>query len=103
MNLVKLEQNIFEISSFLSNEECDLLIELSESIGFKEADVQTKAGREMMTSIRNNERVDYRSDEYADLYWRRLSTLSLPSFEGKQAVGLSPNFRFYKYQPGQES
>ena len=103
MNLVKLEQNIFEISSFLSNEECDLLIELSESIGFKEADVQTKTGREMMTSIRNNERVDYRSDEYADLYWRRLSTLSLPSFEGKQAVGLSPNFRFYKYQPGQES
>jgi prolyl 4-hydroxylase len=102
MNLVKLEENIFEISAFLSFEECDLLIELSESIGFKEADVETKAGRQLLTNIRNNERVDYQSSVHAELYWQRLSNLQLPSFEGKSPIGLSPYFRFYKYQPGQK-
>lgn len=102
MNLVKLEENVFAISSFLSAKECDLLIELSESIGFKEADVQTKAGRQLLTFIRNNERVDYQSNEHAEQYWQRLSTLKLPSFEGKSPIGLSPYFRFYKYLPGQK-
>jgi hypothetical protein len=102
MNLVKLEENVFEICSFLSVEECDLLIEFSESIGFKEADVQTKAGRQLLTIIRNNERVDHHSNEYAELYWQRLSKLKLPFYEGKSPIGLSPYFRFYKYLPGQK-
>lgn len=102
MNLVKLEENVFEVESFLSSEECDSLVELSESIGFKSADVQTKSGRQLLASIRNNERVDYQSDELAETYWRRLEKLGLPCYEGKNAIALSPYFRFYKYLPGQK-
>jgi predicted 2-oxoglutarate/Fe(II)-dependent dioxygenase YbiX len=102
MTLVKLEENIFKIPSFLSADECDQLIELSESIGFKEADIQTKVGRQLLANIRNNERVDYQSNEHAELYWQRLSNMKLPSFEGKSAIALSPYFRFYKYLPGQK-
>ncbi len=102
MNLVKLEENIFEIPAFLSGEECDLLVKLGESIGFEAADVQTMTGRQRLTNIRNNERADYRSDQHAQLYWQRLSTLKLPSHEGKNPIGLSPHFRFYKYLPGQK-
>ncbi len=101
MNIVKLEENVFEIPSFLSEEECDLLIGLSESIGYKEADVQTKTGRQLLCMIRNNERADYQSKEYAELYWQKLSRIKLPTYEGKSAIGLSPYFRFYKYLSGQ--
>lgn len=102
MDLIKIEENVFEIPSFLSVDECDVLINLSEEIGFKEADVQTPSGRELLTHIRNNERVDYHSNDLAQRYWQRLVNLNLPAFEGKSAIGLSPYFRFYRYLPGQK-
>lgn len=102
MNLVELAMNIFEIPALLSAEECDGLIDLSESIGFSKADVQTKSGRQLLTNIRNNERVDYYSNELAEIYWQRIAQLKLPIYEDKQAIGLSPYFRFYKYWPGQK-
>lgn len=102
MNLIKIGENVFEIPAFLSADECDLLIDLSEAAGFKEADVQTQSGRQLLTHIRNNERVDYHSNELAEVYWQRLMNLNLPTYEGKIAIGLSSNFRFYRYLPGQK-
>lgn len=102
MKLVKLEENVFEIPTFLSVEECNSLIQLGESIGFKPADVQTTTGRQRHTHIRNNERTDYQSSSLAETYWKRLEGLGLPTSENKNAIGLSANFRFYKYLPGQK-
>lgn len=102
MKLVKLEEGVFELPAFLSGAECDSLIRLGESIGFKAADVQTTAGRQLHTDIRNNERTDYQSSSLAEAYWLRFARLELPTHENKRAIGLSPNFRFYKYLPGQK-
>jgi prolyl 4-hydroxylase len=101
MILEKLKDNVYEINSFLSSTECDDLINLSESLGYKKADVQTKSGRQLLTTVRNNERVDYYSEEFSCEYWKRSSSFQLPIYEQKSAVGISPYFRFYKYQPGQ--
>ncbi|MBC3873371.1 2OG-Fe(II) oxygenase [Undibacterium flavidum] len=102
MKLVKLEEGVFEIDAFLPVEECDSLIALSEAIGFKQADVQTLSGRQLLTNIRNNERVDYLSNTLAKVYWQKIAELNLPICEGKNAIGISSNFRFYKYQLGQK-
>lgn len=102
MKLIKLVENVFELPAFLPDGECESLIELAESIGFKAADVQTTSGREFHTHIRNNERADYQSSSLAETYWQRLLGLELPTYENKNAIGLSPNFRFYKYLPGQK-
>lgn len=103
MELLKLEDEIFLIKPFLPVEECKKLIELSESIGFSEADVQMLHNkRQLFTNIRNNERVNYESGKMAQHWWNKLVALPLPEFEGKKAVGLSPFFRFYKYAPGQK-
>ncbi|GGX22516.1 prolyl hydroxylase family protein [Undibacterium macrobrachii] len=102
MKLVKLEENVFEIPAFLTDEECDSLIQLSESIGFNAADVQTTSGRQYYTHIRNNERADYQSSSLAETYWKLLCRFELPNHENRNANGLSPHFRFYKYLPGQK-
>jgi hypothetical protein len=102
MKLVELEENIFELPTFLSHEECESLIKIGESIGFKAADVQTTSGRQLHTHIRNNERADHHSCSLAEAYWQRLVGLELPTYEDKNAIGISPYFRFYKYLPGQK-
>lgn len=102
MKFINLSHNIYEMESFLTQEECRHLINLSEQEGYCDADVQVYNTREMIKSIRNNERVNYYSEEWAKAWWERLNKATLPTFEGKKAVGLSPYFRFYKYSQGQK-
>ncbi len=102
MAIVELSNHIYEISSLLTSEECDVMVEVSELKGFRAADVQINNSRKLLTSVRNNERVDYYSDEFAMSLWGRLNILQLPMFNNQVAIGLSPYFRFYKYQEGQK-
>ena len=103
MNLTQLEDEIFVIESFLAHEECNDLISEAENIGFNDADVQISNGkRQILTNVRNNERVNYHSQVLADSWWEKLNKLSLPKYYGKEPIGLSPYFRFYKYTSGQK-
>jgi hypothetical protein len=103
MKLKQLAQGVFVIESFLSAVECNELIDQAEKVGFETADVQTSdTKRQLLTNIRNNERVNYESDNVAIKWWSRLSSLPFPKFEDYTATGLSPYFRFYKYVPGQK-
>lgn len=99
--LQPLSTNIFIIDDFLTPEACSAFIDQAEAVGFTLADVETKVGRQHLSIVRNNERVDWYSDDLADRWWQQLPK-QLPSLEGKQAAGLSPYFRFYKYSPGQK-
>ncbi len=97
-----LTENILTIDSFLTASECESFIASAEKQGFKPADVDTGSGRSHILEIRNNERVDFVSQELADHWWLRLPHELLPKMAGKKPIGLSPRFRFYRYLPGQK-
>lgn len=93
---------IFTISDFLSQEECDALIQRSEAIGYEEATVTAAGGvQRMLKEVRNNERVLYKDELYAALIWERLQDFAPSIDSGRIACGLNELFRFYKYSPGQ--
>jgi len=102
MNLLSVSKNIFTVNSFLSSKECEEFIAQAEQDGFRSADVDTGKGRSHLTHIRNNERVDWVSEELAEDWWNKLPHDLLPKIEGRKAIGLSPRFRFYRYTPGQK-
>ncbi len=98
--LQTIANDIFLIEDFLSEKECLQFIECAESMGFSVADIDTGEGKEVISYIRNNERVDLKSNELAEDLWSKLSGIQLPVFDHMKAIGLSPFFRFYKYLPG---
>jgi predicted 2-oxoglutarate/Fe(II)-dependent dioxygenase YbiX len=100
--MIELSNNIFIIPSLLTPEECSQLIHQSEKIGYSEADIQVHQGRQHLPNIRNNQRVNFYSPQFAQELWHKLASYSLPIYEGKQAINLSPYFRFYRYTPGQK-
>ncbi|KID56635.1 hypothetical protein JF50_11950 [Pseudoalteromonas luteoviolacea] len=102
MQLSQLDENIFVIHGFLSVQACHELIAQSELIGYSDADVQVGAGRSYLSNIRNNDRVNWISENLAAQWWDKLSNMSLPNIEGQCAIGLSPHFRFYRYTSGQK-
>ncbi len=99
------------VNNFLSKEKCEELVNLSESIGYKEADLSLPDGPKMIKNYRNNSRVLYRSEALR----MELESMILPLapkqltfikeggvLEKKELLKLSGNFRFYKYLPGEE-
>lgn len=98
----KLADGICTIDNFLSEKECQEFIAMSESVGYKPADVDMHGERKMFTAVRNNERVDIESISIAEQLWRKLSLMELPPVESKVACGLTPYLRFYRYQGEQK-
>jgi len=95
-------EHIFQIDNFLSPNECLAFIKQSEIEGYVNADVQFKQTRRLVTNIRNNERVNYFSEELAIHLWAKLSGINFPCILNQHAIALSPHFRFYKYKSGQK-
>lgn len=98
----KIAEGVFTIDNFLSPRECEQLIEHSESLGFKPADVDVHGQRQMLSMIRTNERVDLESPELAKQLWNRLPREKLPIIDGQSPVSLTPFFRFYRYEGEQK-
>lgn len=98
----QLSHHIFEIDHFLTNEECQAFIAFSEDQGYQSADVQVFNSRQHLSNIRNNDRVNLHDENLAEQWWEKLSAFDLPTVDGREAVFLSPHFRFYKYSPGQK-
>lgn len=92
---------VFSIPHFISPAECLELIALAESHGFDAASVRTNSGPRMMNNVRNNERTILEAPQWRELLWRKLALVGLPELDGKTAVGMPKELRFYKYLPGQ--
>ena len=97
-----LSHNLLSIDNFLTPIECSNLIQQSEAIGYKSADVDLSTSRQVLSHIRNNDRVNLNSPELAQQLWQKLNHFELPIIEKQQASALSPHFRFYRYIPGQK-
>lgn len=102
MPVQQLAEGIFTIDNFLSPTECEELIKRSESLGYTPADVDVHGQRQLLAIIRNNERVDIESPELVKQLWDKLQHTKLPIIEDQPPTGLTPFFRFYRYEGAQK-
>ncbi len=97
-----LGENLFTVSGLLSPEECAAFIERGEALGFEKATVRTRSGRDMRPDIRDNGRAAFTDAALAAALWERVRPLVPAVLEGGAASGLDEDFRFYRYDPGQQ-
>ena len=64
--------DLFVVHDFLSPEECDYYVTMSESVGFGDAPISTTSGPVMRKDIRNNDRVMIDDPTIAATIWERL-------------------------------
>lgn len=87
----------FQLLNVLSPTECQLLLNLSESLGYL-----AEAAVSLPRSVRHNDSLTWVADSVTtDLIWQRCSALinqDLKNFSEKKALGLNARFRFYRYQ-----
>ncbi len=101
MNRSEIAPGIFTIEQFLSQEECDALVQRAEASGFEPAPIVSTAGTVVRPDTRNNDRCVFDDAGLAVRLWRRARP-SIPTTLGKRhAVGLNERFRLYRYTPGQ--
>jgi prolyl 4-hydroxylase len=93
-----LYQGIFFLSKFLTLKECKTLIALTNSVGY----VETNQKETRWSAHRKNGRLQVQSDSVAESLFQRLQseTEHFPPKGKSTPIGLSSNFRFYKYEPG---
>lgn len=99
--LHQIDDDICTVSNVFSPGECLELIERAESLGFEAASVRTSSGPQMMTHIRNNDRVVFNDDTLASQMWERIRS-HLPTLDGQIACGVDSQLRIYRYFPGQQ-
>jgi len=89
----------FQLINVLSREECDRLVELTESLGYLE-----DAAVSLPRSVRHNHNITWIADDETNgVIWNRCQPLMrdlAALFSGKQALGLNSRFRFYRYNQG---
>lgn len=102
VSFIKLQEGIYTAKNFLSDSEVHQYIQISETEGFKPADVDVHGNRQTISLIRDNDRVDLQSEEIASSLWQRINLNSLPVCDNLIASGLTPYLRFYRYQGEQK-
>jgi predicted 2-oxoglutarate/Fe(II)-dependent dioxygenase YbiX len=95
------DAEIFSISPVISPDEASELIARGEAMGFEAATVRTSGGPQMMTNVRNNDRVVFDDPALAESLWERVRPFVPAEIDGCRATGLFPQFRYYRYDPGQ--
>lgn len=92
---------VFVIRDFLSPEECEHHIAISESAGYTDAPITTARGFVMMKHIRDNTRVMVDDLDLAEGLFERARPY-LPERQGIWGLlSLNERFRYYRYDPGQ--
>ncbi len=94
--------DLFVVHEFLSPEECEAYIALSEGVGFGDAPINSYSGPVVRKDIRNNDRVMIDEPRLAAEIWERLQPHFPSRVQFWLPVGLNERFRFYRYDPGQQ-
>lgn len=97
-----LNDYVFTVDEFLTAEECDQYLQISEDIGFEDALVNTPQGQLVRADVRNNQRVMFSNEEIASWLWERAADFVPHAWDGRRAVGVNEMLRFYRYDPGQQ-
>jgi prolyl 4-hydroxylase len=88
----------FQELQLIADTECAMLIERAEAIGFAAATVSLATGAQMMTGIRNNDRVKFDDLELAHMLETRLEKIIRKE---DARARLNERFAVYRYDPGQ--
>lgn len=96
-----LTDGIFVVHQLFSPHECERFVQISEDVGYEDALLTSPNGNVLRKDIRNNQRVMFKNDEFADSLWVRASDFVPSEIEGRAAVGVNELLRFYRYDPGQ--
>jgi hypothetical protein len=94
-------ENLFTVAGLLTPDECQRLIDRAERMGFAAATVAMATGPQMMTNVRNNDRVTFDDPALADWLWERAQAHVPQALAGSMATGLNERLRFYRYDPSQ--
>ena len=94
-------QGIWTIDHFLSEDECQHYIAITEQAGYEAATVGGAEGKSYAPNIRNNRRAILDDRPMANDLWQRAKPYVPQFIQGYQAVGLNERFRFYRYDPKQ--
>ncbi len=101
MKLITHTPAIWALENFLTPQECQNLIDLSEKIGYAEAEVSLPSGATMMKGLRNNYRLLYTDKALAQQLWEKLRDHVPAQIDASEACGLNEQFRFYRYANAQ--
>ena len=92
---------IFVVHDFLTPEECDEFIALSEQDGYGDAPITMGRQAIILKDVRNNARVMQDDPALAARLFERVCPF-LPANRAKWSLaGLNERFRYYRYDPGQ--
>ena len=86
------------IPNVLTSFECAAMIARVEAIGFAPATVSLASGPQLMTGIRNNDRVKFKDSELTQLLETRLENIIR---NDDARARLNERFAVYRYDPGQ--
>jgi predicted 2-oxoglutarate/Fe(II)-dependent dioxygenase YbiX len=100
--LLTQRDDLFVVYDFLSREECERFIALSEATGYDDAPINALGGPVVRKDVRNNDRVMIDEPLLAAELWERLRPLFPEQSRSREPVGLNERFRFYRYDPGQQ-
>lgn len=93
---------VFTVDEFLTPDECENYIRLSEDIGYEDALVTSPRGSVHVPGLRNNQRVIFESQDLAEWLWERAADFVPTEYDGRGAVGVNELLRFYRYDPGEQ-
>ena len=85
-NVTVIDKDIFTVSCLFTPQECQELVAKGEAIGFEAASVTTSSGAQMMTNIRNNDRVIMEDPEFARAVWERVREMVPQEIGGAVSV-----------------
>ena len=92
------------VNDFLSEKECDSLIELSQKSGFIQKEIIGTFEGSNSHIVRNGlsfNRASFENKILANALWKRISKHTPKEFDGYISVGFNERIRFYRYSAGQ--
>ncbi|MDB5392178.1 MAG: oxidoreductase, 2OG-Fe(II) oxygenase family [Planctomycetaceae bacterium] len=91
---------VIEIPGLLNLDECNSLITKIEGLGPEIATINTLGGTEVVPDVRNNDRVIFDDEQFAQTLLSRIEDQAPKEIYQMSLVGINERFRCYRYKPG---
>lgn len=100
MKKTELHPQIFLIEDFITDEECDHYIDLTQDKDFEEAKINVHGNQVMNKGVRNNDRLMVFDNDLAKNLFQRANEFLPQTHEDDKILDFNEMFRIYKYSPG---
>lgn len=101
MKKTELHPQIFLIEDFITDEECDHYIDLTQDKDFEESKINVHGNQLMNKGVRNNDRLMVFDNDLAKNLFQRANKFLPQTHEDDKILDFNEMFRIYKYSPGQ--